>query len=671
MKTKIFDVKAISKYIVLLLMCFIFANTKVSNISPFLYSFFIACLYVGLDEKFMAGFTLSSALILNHTLENFLTTITVVASGLINFYIHKFCKKKIILVTNFIVYLVTLSVYIYYNYFDVLNLVLYVVLGLICLYIFTVVLQVALVRKNCLKLTLDEAICVLFVVAVFGIGFCNLSIFKFEIHRCILMLLIFICLSIGNPLLTFSATLSFSLGVAIGLNNLLPVAEFMILSLVVGVFTLKDKFKMIFLSLICDVFIQYYFVMKDISILYSLAPILLAGILFACIPNKLLNNLGDVVYLKNSDLSSRNLINITRKTIRKRMSELSNIFLDMKQIHINMIKKDLTKEEVVAMLQREVTNTCCKDCLDKNYCTRAIGTSNKSNIQTLIEIAVNKGKVTLLDLPANLSSKCGKVNNLIAIINRLIDEYTQYKSMLTDVNNVKSLLADQMGAVSNLLLDVGKEIDTNVKFDIAKENKIISRLLNLNIQCKEVLLYTEKNEDISAVLILKSDKSYNLDIEKVVSQVLKCPMQITSVTPLGNGDFNSVTLFKRSKYDCVFGLASCNKAGNDESGDCHSIIRLGRNKFLLALCDGMGSGKFANKTSAMTLGLIENFYKVGFDNEIILDSVNKLLSINNQENYSTLDVCLLDLDKEIADFIKVGAPFGIIKRENNIEIVET
>ena len=120
----------------------------------------------------------------------------------------------------------------------------------------------------------------------------------------------------------------------------------------------------------------------------------------------------------------------------------------------------------------------------------------------------------------------------------------------------------------------------------------------------------------------------------------------------------------------MFGLSSCNKAGEVECGDCHSIIRLNKNKFLLALCDGMGSGKNAHQLSAITLGLIENFYKVGFENDIIMESVNKLLAVNNQENYSTLDICLIDLEKEIADFIKVGAPFGLIKRESNIEKVE-
>ena len=352
------------------------------------------------------------------------------------------------------------------------------------------------------------------------------------------------------------------------------------------------------------------------------------------------------------------------------MVELSNVFMDMKQIHLGMTKKELTKEELIAMLTREVIATTCRDCLDKNRCTRSLGTDNKSNLELLVEIAVTKGKITLLDIPPALSNRCVKVNNLIGLINRICDEYKQYKNVMADVNNVKILMADQMGAVSKLLLDVGSEIDTNVRFDAARENKIISRLLSQNVQCKEVLLYTEKNEDVSAVVIVKSENSYNPAIEKVLTETLKTPMQITNITPLEESGFNSINLRKKSKYDCVFGLASCNKSGNEECGDCHSIIRLGGNKFLLALCDGMGAGSSAHKMSAMTLGLIENFYKVGFDNDIILESVNKLLAINNQETYSTLDICLLDLEKEIADFIKVGAPVGFIKREANLEMVE-
>lgn len=670
MKIKSNSWKFVLKYIVVFFVCLVFAKAEINVLSPFLIAFFFAGIYVGFEEKLLSIFVLTSALAVSPTLNSLLINITAVAVGLILFYIYKFSKRPIPLYMIFLGFMLGIVTYIYFNHSNFLHLLYYIALGLICLYIFIIVLHVILLRKNCFKLTLNESICFLFSIAILGMGLAPIYIFEFSIYRFVLMSIIFIFVSTGSTPMTFAITLSFSLGVGLGSLDLLPLAEFALLTLLANIFSMPAKFKISFVVIIADIFIQYYFFNVGMDLFYQILPIILAGLLFLCIPNKMLNNFSDFVYVKKSELSSRNLINTTRKNIRKRMSELSNVFLDMKQIHLNMVKKDLTKEELIAMLTREIMNTCCKDCLDKNRCTRALGTDNKSNLELLIEIAITKGKVTLLDIPNSLSNRCGKVNNLISLINRLSSEYKQYKNMLADVNNVKILLADQMGAVSRLLLDIGDEIDTNVSFDIARENKIISRLLSLNIECKEVLLYTEKNEDISAVLILKGKEIYNPIVEKVMSEVLKMPMEITSILPIEDGDFFSVTLRRKNKYDCVFGLASCNKSGNTESGDCHSIIRLGKDRFLLALCDGMGSGKGAHKMSAMTLGLIENFYKVGFDNDVVLESVNKLLAINNQENYSTLDVCLLDLNNEIADFIKVGSPFGLIKRDGNIEIVE-
>lgn len=664
------NLKILLKYITIFFVAIILSQASINGLSPFVFAFFIACLYVCLDEKLCAIFTMLATIISSPTLENFLISLTVVAVGLIAFYIHKFAKRKIALLTTFAIFLISLTTYIYYNYSNFTNLICYILLGIISLFVFVVVLQVLLLRKNCFKLTLDETICFLFSVALIGLGLSNVEIFNILLYRAVLMLIILLCVAIGHANLTYCIVLAFSFGVALNTMNLIPVAEFMIVSLIAGIFSMPNKFKIVAISLIGDIFIQVFFLSKGWELLYALIPLVLACILFILIPNRTISSLSDVVYVKKSEISSRNLINTTRKNIKKRMSELSNVFLDMKHIHLNMVKKDLTKDELINMLNREVINTCCKDCIDKFRCTRSLGTDNKSNLQTLVEMGVTKGKVTLLDIPASLTNRCSKVNQLIAQINQINDEYRQYKNMMADVNNVKILLADQMGAVSKLLLTLGDEIDANVRFDIAKENKIISRLLSQNIHCREVLLYSEKHDEISAMLIVKTDSTCEPVLEKVVSEILKCQMQIVKINPLEEGDYSSVLLKKKGRYDCIFGLASCNKSGNVECGDCHSIIRLGNDKFMLALCDGMGTGANANKMSAMTLGLIENFYKVGFDNDVILESVNKLLAVNNQENYSTLDVCLLDLEKEIADFIKVGAPFGLIKRDNNIEIVE-
>ncbi|MBE7076563.1 MAG: hypothetical protein E7374_01580 [Clostridiales bacterium] len=660
----------ILKYFYIFFIFLILGNSNLGGLNPFVYAFLFACLFVGFDEKLVGVFALVGAMVSNLTMQNLFIALTFVAVALINFYIHKLIKQRIRLITNFLVFLLSNVTYAVYNYSEILNLIYFILLGVISLYVFTVVLQVVELRKNCIKLTLDEGICFLFLIGVLGSGIADVNILNFSVTKLALVLILFLTMATNYSALTYSVSLSLASGVALSTGSIEIIAEIAFLMLVSGIFKLPNKNRIVLVSILGEVFIQYFFFMKSFDMFYEVLPVIVAGAIFILIPNKWLNSLSDLVYVKRSEMTSRNLINTTRKNLRKRMAELSNVFLDMKQIHMGMVKKELTSDELKNMFMREIMSCCCKDCLDKNRCTRSLGLDNASNLETLVNIAITKGKVTLLDIPSSLSNRCANVNQLINLINRIIDEYKQYKNMMTDVNNVKILLADQMGAVSRLLLDVGKEIDTNVTFDIARENKIISRLLSLNVECKEVLLYTEKNEDVSAVLIVKKGQEFNPVIEKVLTETLKLPMQIVSALPFEETDYFTVTLRKKTKFDCVFGLASCNKSGNLECGDCHSIIRLGADKFLLALCDGMGNGKSAHKMSALTLGLIENFYKVGFDNDIIIESVNKLLSINNHESYSTLDMCLIDLNKVTADFIKVGAPFGAIKRESSFEIVE-
>ena len=493
--------KQIIKYILVLFICLVLANARVGELSPFLFAFFFAGVFVGLDEKIMSIFTLASSMLVNFSLENLFVVMTVVAVGLISYYIHRLMKRSTHFITNFFIYLLGLSTYVYYHYLDYAHLIYYILLGLVSLFVFVQILHLVLLRKNCFKLTLDEGICCLFFLCLLGLGIAPVKIYYFSLYRLIIPFIILICVAINSSTLTFAITLSISLGVAIYSIDLSLLAEMMILALASGIFSMPKKIKISIMLILSDLFVQILFFNNAWNAIYEIIPIVLACILFILIPNKKINMLADFVYVKKSELTSRSLINTTRKSIRKRMSELSNVFLEMKHIHLNMVKKELTKQELINMLMREVSNSCCKDCLDKNRCTRSLGTDNKSNIESIIEIAITKGKITLLDLPSGMTNRCAKVNQLVAMINRICDEYRQYKNMMADINNVKILLADQMGAVSKLLLGLGEEIDANVRFDVAKENKIISRLLSQNIQCKEVLLYTEKNEDLSAVII--------------------------------------------------------------------------------------------------------------------------------------------------------------------------
>ena len=667
-KSKI-NFKFVLKYLALFFICIVFAYGNINGISPFLFALFFAGLYAGLDEKLLAVFVLVSAVVVDLSLPSFYCALTVVAVGLCLFYFCRLIKKRMKFWLVCLGYVLSLVTYCYYNWNNIFGLALYLALGLVCFYCFVVVFQAITNKKNCFKFTLNQSICFLFAVAVLGVGLAKVELAGVDIYRFVVCFVMLLFSAVGSLPLVMFVSLSFCLGVGLACFDIAVVAEFSILCLLAGIFRMPYKFKVSLLVLLGDAFLQFYFLNSGLEILYSIIPIVLACVIFVLLPKRLVDSLSDFVYVKRSELTSRNLINNTRRAIRRRMCELSNVFLDMKQIHLKLVKKQLGKDELVAMLSREVNAVCCKDCLDKNHCTRALREDNKSNLEFMIETALTKGKITLLDIPSTLTNRCAKINQVVTLINRLGDEYRQYKNMVGDINNVKVLLADQMGAVSKLLLDLGEQIDSNVTFDVATENKIIAKLLSLDVECSEVLLTNDK-QDKSVMLILKGRVPSKEMLEKAVSDCLSLPMEISLASPLEEEGLTSVTLKKSNRFDCVFGLACVNKAGNIECGDCHSIIRLNNNRFLLALCDGMGSGKAAHNMSALTLGLIENFYKAGFDNEVVLESVNKLLAINNQEDYSTLDICLLDLNTNVADFIKVGSPYSLIRHEDRIEILE-
>ena len=84
---------------------------------------------------------------------------------------------------------------------------------------------------------------------------------------------------------------------------------------------------------------------------------------------------------------------------------------------------------------------------------------------------------------------------------------------------------------------------------------------------------------------------------------------------------------------------------------------------MLLLCDGMGTGERAAKESESAVSLMEDFYSAGFDEKTILDAINKLLILSSSEdNFSTMDLCMINLHTGKADFTKIGAPHSYIIR---------
>ena len=131
-------------------------------------------------------------------------------------------------------------------------------------------------------------------------------------------------------------------------------------------------------------------------------------------------------------------------------------------------------------------------------------------------------------------------------------------------------------------------------------------------------------------------------LQDVVSKTLNVKMAIEDKISI-TAEKEYITLRKSDEYDAVFGIAKATKDGSAKSGDTHSMTKISCDKFLVALSDGMGSGSDAENVSSTSLSLIESFYKSGLDDQLILDTVNKLLSINTEDYFTALDISIINL----------------------------
>jgi len=182
------------------------------------------------------------------------------------------------------------------------------------------------------------------------------------------------------------------------------------------------------------------------------------------------------------------------------------------------------------------------------------------------------------------------------------------------------------------------------------------------------LIYGE--EERTSVSVILTMKEFSLShLQKVISDTLGIEMTLKDKADVSDGKF-FLSFSKACDYDAVFGIAKVKKDGSNISGDTHSVVRISDKKFLVALSDGMGSGEHAENVSSTALSLIESFYKAGLNSTLILNTVNKLLTINTEDSFTALDVSVIDLTDCSADFIKYGSPYGFIVSDNGIRIIE-
>ncbi len=519
------------------------------------------------------------------------------------------------------------------------------------------------------KLTLPEVLCGGVILLSVASGLEGINIYGFSFLKLFVAFTVLAISQVSSAGRTVIFASLMGLGALISSNNPIYMTPFIIWAL----FTISFKsFHRIFSAIalvLGELLVTFYFNLYYSFTIVGFVSVVIGALIFLFLPKNFYDELAVLLSSGEERSAIKCLLNRNRDTLQRRLNNLAEVFYDMNVVFRKLIKSQASEEEVKEMLYEELKSSICKNCPEHKHCHRTFAEDTRKIFKSLVTIAMERGKITLLDLPSYLSSRCAQSGRLISEINLLTKQYKNYSALVGNVDTSKLLISDQLEGVSGLMKTLAGEVDTMISMDSAREKRLLEELSSNNIICTDAVVYEKDARTMMATLVVREEDINKLKLQSITSKVCNNKMAIYEVYPTEKAGLMSVSMKTAPRFDCVFGLASTPKGGNGISGDRHSIERLDGDRFIFAICDGMGSGEKAGEKAETAVGLIENFYKAGFDSDIVLSSVNKLMNLEKDEIFSSVDCCIVDLKDGIADFVKMGASSSYIRGEDGCTIV--
>ena len=527
-------------------------------------------------------------------------------------------------------------------------------------------------KKFVFPWTIDQIVSLLSMVTILALGLCGFANPYFDVHKFCSLLLIMWGVFYVNPKSTVMLAAALGLGKAFATTDLTYVAIMVLLAIICVIFKSKYRVYSIVALFFGDLVIGLYFDGYGGYDWWSLLPLVTAMLVFLCVPRSTARYFTFGADGLGGFLVSKNTINRNTAGISMRMRSLSAVFNEMQNTYRNLTRAALPPQETATLLCAEITGSVCASCPHRGVCRKTTTATGEveTGITMLAKNGLKHGTVTLLDVPDTLSVKCTRINTLITAMNKLLVVNQNKEQIIAGLDSGKILMANLLAGISQLCSNFANDVCRSVVFDNERGEMVKEELLFRNIYAEDCLITKNtQNEYVVSVLVPRGDAKNQL-IEKVVSRVCGHKMIVDEIVDADTKGYAIVSVRSAPRYCVMFGMAGVTKGVNQTSGDNFSFLRVTNEKTLMALCDGMGAGERASRASTLALSLVENFYKAGFPDEIIMYSVNQLLTFTGQDVFSALDMCVFDLATGDVDFIKVGAADGYIKRAREVEVVE-
>lgn len=351
---------------------------------------------------------------------------------------------------------------------------------------------------------------------------------------------------------------------------------------------------------------------------------------------------------------------------------------------LNALEKSFSSEkeqneEAKKETGKLIDKVACMVCEECRLCQTCWNNSYYNTYQTLLtlfSVCEKKGMVHTEDLPAVFRDYCIKQDNFAEAVNVTYSGHREGLLWNMKLMESRQLAMQQMSAMAELMTSLADEIENRIYFKDNLENVIFYELRKTNDNVEKVTVEEGENGEYEVAIYRHGCNGRQECREKTIDTVSgilgrKMKRAEKECTTDASGRCK-LLLSEKCNFRVSSAAAMAIKDEESMSGDSYSFMDLPKGGYMIALSDGMGSGKAAGEESRTVIELLEQFAEAGFKRELALKMINSVLVMGtDDERFATLDMCYIDLYSGTAEFIKTGAAATFVIRDGKAKAIRS
>lgn len=342
-----------------------------------------------------------------------------------------------------------------------------------------------------------------------------------------------------------------------------------------------------------------------------------------------------------------------------------------------MIKKDSkekTEKETEELADR-VACIACENCPKNNKCWNSMFYDTYQTLMDLFSVCGKRGEATTDDLNTVFKDYCIKQNEFVEAVNLTYSSNREKLIWEMKLRESRQLAGEQLGAVAQMMKSLAEEIENKAGLRENLEKILLSEVRRKDKAINKVVVDESENGEYEVTLYKTGCVKEDLleSITDTVSGILGRKMK--SINHEQCTDINGrarIILCERNRLKVSAAAAMAIRDDESFSGDSYSFMELPKGGYMIALSDGMGSGKEAGEESRTVIELLEQFAESGFKRELSLKLINSALVMGiDAESFATIDMCYIDMYSGAAEFIKTGAAVTFVIRDGRAKAIRS